>query len=146
MSYCKTIDCGNPVENRDTGLCASCGAAIRKGLKQAAKEKKHTPIKKVSEKRKKENGKYLAEAILFLKGKNCAVYPHLKATEVHHKKGRNGYADQWAKDHGITLLMDKRLWLPVSSEGHRYITENSKWAIEMGFSVERNNLPELLGN
>lgn len=40
--YC---NCGNIVENKDTGLCASCSAAIRKAERQAGKEKK--PIRKI---------------------------------------------------------------------------------------------------
>lgn len=38
-------ECGRIAENRDTGLCASCAAAIRKAERQAGKEKK--PIRKI---------------------------------------------------------------------------------------------------
>lgn len=131
------------VENRDTGLCASCGAASRQAERKAQKDHQRKqdqkPMRKVSKKRQKENGKYLAEAMLFLRGKQCAVFPHLKATEVHHVRGRGGYNDEWARDRGITRLMDKREWLPVSSEGHRKITEDSSFAFEKGFSKLRSN-------
>lgn len=143
MAKCKTEECWNMVENRDTGLCASCGAAIRKadrqGFKNDMKRLAQKPIKKISDKRKKETGKYVAEAALFVRGKTCAVFPHLKATECHHVKGRQGYADEWAQQRGITLLMDKRYWLAVSSEGHRKITEDSAFAFEKGFSILRSN-------
>jgi hypothetical protein len=46
MAYC---DCGNPVENRDTGKCGSCSHAARKAAK--VKVKVVTPVKKVTQKR-----------------------------------------------------------------------------------------------
>lgn len=46
---CKTIDCLNPIENKDTGLCASCGRNARK----VPKAVKKTAIKKRSEKGQK---------------------------------------------------------------------------------------------
>lgn len=57
----------------------------------------------------------------------CAVYPHLPATEIHHKKGRGIY------------LNDVSTWLAVSRQGHRKIEENPEWAKEMGFSLPRNS-------
>lgn len=116
--YCKIPDCGKPVEGR-TGLCASHNKALRKVVK--------TPIRKVGEKLYKRLGDYKERRRLFLlKHPRCAVFPVLKATEIHHKAGRVG-----------DLLNDERYWLPVSRKGHVEIELNPKWAKDMGFSISR---------
>lgn len=61
----------------------------------------------------------------FLKGKKCAVYPWLDATEVHHKIGR-----------GI-FLNDVTTWLAVSRPGHIYIEEHPEEAKFRGWSLSR---------
>lgn len=50
----------------------------------------------------------------------------LKASQVHHKKGRGIY------------LLDQSTWLPVCDGCHREITIHSAEAIEKGFSDKRN--------
>jgi hypothetical protein len=61
------------------------------------------------------------------------------ATEIHHKMGREGYADQWAKENGISLLVDTRFFLPVCRSAHEQIENNPEWAYSMGYSVRRSN-------
>jgi hypothetical protein len=63
-----------------------------------------------------------------------AVIPELQAgfkyghpisdriSQIHHMRGRLG-----------TLLMDKRGWLPCSTQGHRWIDANKEKARELGF-------------
>jgi hypothetical protein len=63
----------------------------------------------------------------------------MDATEVHHKKGRRGYANKEKRQLGIPLLLDKDHWLPVSSKGHTKITNESDWAFRMGFTEIRSN-------
>lgn len=134
---CGIEGCTAPIENEETGLCAGHGFEKRKAERAALKPKKTYRIKKESKKRGKQNRDYNSESKEFLKGKFCAHFKDRPATEVHHMKGRDGYADQWARDNGIPLLLDKRFWLPVSHEAHGLITENSAWAIEMGYSLLR---------
>jgi len=76
----------------------------------------------------------------WIKGKRCAVIPHLPATDIHHMKGRVGYADQWARDNDVPLLIDERHWLPVSRAGHMRIEENPAWARKMGYSENRSEI------
>ena len=97
-------------------------------------------IKPISDKRKVELQTYTVERREWLIGKKCAVFPDQNATQCHHMMGRVGYADQWAKDNGISLYLDKRFWLPVSMEGHRKIEENHVWAKQMGFSISRETI------
>lgn len=56
----------------------------------------------------------------------CAVYPSMKSTEVHHKKGRLG-----------KNYTDVSTFLAVSREGHNKIELNPEWAIQMGYSESR---------
>lgn len=145
---CFVEDCENPVENPDIGLCATHAhqkrkAALRilKSLLKPAKPKikqKPKAIKKISGRMADALKKYTKLRDKFLRDKRCAIFPHLPATQVHHKKGRVGYADDFARQAGITLLLDTRHWLPVSLEAHEKITRDSKWAIEMGYSIPRN--------
>lgn len=130
--------CMNPVENQDTGECATHGALRRKAERNDAKPRKEPyRIAPRSKKRAKEESEYSKEKREWIAGKHCAVFPDLMAIDIHHKKGRQGYADQWAKDRGITLLRDQRWWLPVSREGHHEIELNPQWAKDQGFSLSR---------
>jgi len=85
-------------------------------------------------------GEYSRKKKKWIKGKRCAVRPHLPATDIHHKKGRVGYADQWARDNDVPLLIDERHWLPVSRVGHMQIEENPVWARKMGYSENRSEI------
>lgn len=81
--YC---NCGNVVENRDTGLCASCAHADRRAAK--IKPKVIQPIKKVTQKRANELKEYPK-----LKKEYISHHPECevkiigclrKANEIHH--------------------------------------------------------------
>ncbi len=136
---CKFCGLDNPVENPDTGYCASYAHALRKADKLASRPLKiPKPIPKRSKKMVSEMAEYLAESRPWLVGKMCVVYPELPATQVHHSKGREGYADNWARDHNITLLHDKRWWKPVSDDGHKKIEAKRAWAERMGFTYSRS--------
>lgn len=94
-------------------------------------DKKPKKLKHETEKRGKENMEYLRKRKIFLslpENEFCAVFPWLRATEIHHKKGRIG-----------KLLTDERYFLAVSPEGHRKIENNPEWAYEMGYSIRRTN-------
>ena len=104
---------------------------------------KRTPLKRstkkipvISSKRSVEKAVYDIRRPIFLRGKICPVTGE-KATEVHHMKGRKGYADDWARENGITLYLDERFWLAVSIRGHKKIEANPTWAYKMGYSLLR---------
>lgn len=118
MGYCKVDGCNRPVENRDKGLCATHGRALRKVVAP--------PIKKVAERLQKKLVAYDERRRAFLHNKRCAVYPTLPAKEIHHMRGRIG-----------ELLLDERWWLPVSHKAHAEITNKPKWAIANGYSLPR---------
>lgn len=125
-----------------------CGADYQRHKnKQYAEKQKANPPKKqkpVNKKSKKQiilDAKYLVERINFLgkpENKFCPVTRKL-ATEIHHKRKKNGYADEWAKQNNIPLFIDKRFFLAVSREGHQQIEDNPEWAYKMGYSIKNNS-------
>lgn len=95
IGYCITPDCTNPVENKTTGLCASCGHAKRKEERVASKEKKVYKIRKVSKKHAKELKTYSQVREEYLKRHPFCEIRLLgctsRATDIHHvgKRGLN---------------------------------------------------------
>lgn len=71
--------------------------------------------------------------------KMCPVFPksQYSTTDVHHMKGRVGFADKHARDNNIPLLIDERFWLAVSRRGHKWIEGHPDQAKERGFSKNR---------
>lgn len=101
--------------------------------------KKSKPINKKSKKQKVLDAKYSVLRIEFLGKPENQICPitKLATTDVHHKMGRIGFADQWARDNDTPLLLDTRFWVSLSREGHKYVEENPVWAKENGYSLSR---------
>ena len=154
MTICVIEGCGKIAENL---YCASHAALLRKAERQESSnkekrasqlqkanekkfEKKDYVIPKISQKQNEYLARYVKEKQGFLNNKPCAVYPEERATDIHHMWSRsiNSFADQWAVDNDIPLLLDKRYWLPVSERAHRKITDDSAWAVENNYSIPRN--------
>lgn len=140
----KCIDCPPGVPYRP--LIAKRGQShykVHRAKENAEKNPKEPkprkPLPKVSKKRAVENAKYTVAKIQFMSKPENKVCPVTSqpTTDIHHKSGRVGFADQWARINNITLLLDARFWLAVSREGHRQIEENPTWAKEMGYSINR---------
>ena len=93
-------------------------------------------MRKISKKRAKLNPKYSKIKDNFLIGKNCVV-TNQKADQVHHAKGKQGYADAWARLNDVPLLIDVRFFIPVCMQGHRIIEDNPAMAYEKGYSLSR---------
>lgn len=102
----------------------------QKPLKRTAIKSKIKPIKKVSEKRAREQKIYSAERIKFLtENELCAAkLPGcmIKSSQVHHPRGRG----KWY------LVITE--WVPICDPCHKQITEYSNLAIELGLSERRN--------
>lgn len=133
------VSCGNPrIENKDRMLCASCNRLERKAASARIPDDPK-PIAKQSDEMKRMMALYVRKKARWIKGKKCAVMPHLPAVDVHHMAGRgiHSYYDEAAREAGIPLLMDDRFWLPVSREGHIEIERRPEWAKRMGFSEDR---------
>jgi hypothetical protein len=131
MAYKPYCDCGKPVENQDTGLCASCGRLNRR--MDRAKVVDVKPINKVSKGLAKEREVYARIRQKFLLNRWCALHgsPCIP-TEIHHSAGREGINEK-----GIPRLLDVEFFVAVCSEGHRYIEMNPKFAKENGYTESR---------
>lgn len=88
----------------------------------------YSPIKKVSEKRKKERKTYKTDRIKFLyepRNKICFIDGCNKPSNtIEHRMGRIGYADDWAKQNNIPLYLDVRYWAGCCLE-HNIELENN---------------------
>lgn len=126
------MKCKKPRYLFSKGLCAYC---YKKQYKPP-KIPKRQRIKAISEKKKKENLEYQKIRTEWMKDHDvcqanlpgCLVpYPVVDKSqlECHHMKGRGVY------------LTDKRFFLCVCNSCHRWITDNSRQAIEMGLSLPR---------
>ena len=100
---------------------------------QKREKKKRKYIKQRTAKREALDKQYSQLARAFVRGKFCAVYPHLIATQVHHKMGRQGFADEQE----IPLIVDVRFFLAVSAQGHDFIERNPWKARQQGWTVNR---------
>lgn len=132
MKLCSWIDpdeaepCMNMCEGK-TEYCASHNFALRKAAR--VKTKVVVPVKKITEKRAKQNREYLEMREQFLEQypvcqvKDCQN----KATEIHHIQGRAN-----------NLLTDPENVMSVCSECHHKITVYSSWAIAQGYSKLRS--------
>lgn len=126
---CKDLGCDNyftPYKSTDKYCSREC---FNKNKTPNLQLKSiYKPIKKVSDKRKIENAKYLLLRIEFLgkpENKKCPITGK-PTTDVHHMKGRIG-----------SLLLDTRYWVALSREGHKFVEENPEWAKENGYSLNR---------
>ncbi len=133
MSYCSIPDCFRPVENKDTGLCASHGKLQRDEGKLPIVAKVKAPVKSAkkikprSDKRQMEERIYNDLSKVWLVGKVC-IRCGRPATMVHHAKGR---------ENGLLLLVE--FWKPIDFDCHEWVTKFSKESIELGYSLPRNH-------
>lgn len=112
----------------------------KNAAKNANKPKKpQKPIPKKSKKKTVEDLQYNVLRIEFLGKKENQKCPITgkPTTDIHHKKGRVGYADEWARDNKVSLTLDTRYWVALSREGHKQVENNPEWAKENGYSLSR---------
>lgn len=116
-----------PVENRDTGLCASCGRAQRKADQTQVKEKK--PINKVSANRAVENKEYARLRRDYLEAYPCCEVSGCdrKSQAIHHRAGRSN-----------DMLNDTNFWMAVCNLCHERIHAEPNWSLENGYIVKRS--------
>jgi hypothetical protein len=119
--------CGAMAEG-STDQCATHNSEDRKQARQANKTKVVSQVQKITPKRAAENVQYLK-----LRREYLTLYPvcevpecNLKASEIHHQKGREN-----------ERLLDTNFFMAVCHVHHQEFTENSKEAIEKGYSKLR---------
>lgn len=142
MSYIlKVCKCGQEFRQYNSVRDTKCYDCKKKCSKPPnLKLKSLYKPRRVSAKQEKLLEQYYAERKIFLalpENQICPVTGQ-QTTDVHHKRKRRGYADEWARLNNIPLLLDKRFWLAVSRAGHVQIEDSPEWAYEMGFSITNN--------
>ncbi len=107
-----------------------CRNAARTAKEKNKKVKAPVRIKKLSDKRSKENTVYLLKRLIFLKENPVCQIKTTgctgEATQVHHTKGRTG-----------KVLTDERYFKSTCDNCHRYENEHPEWSKENGHSVSR---------
>jgi hypothetical protein len=117
---CKICGCDNPFPMQSTCQKWECREAWQKKLDEKKKGRKTS---------REIQYEVYYKLIGPWKQKNpiCAVCKKRKTQDVHHMKGKEG-----------TLLIEVEFWLPVCRPCHTKINDDSKWAIEQGYSLKRN--------
>lgn len=115
------------IENKDTGLCASCSHDDRKA--DRTKVKVVNPVKKITEKRSKQNQEYARLRDHYLEAyPACEVSEcNNKSNQIHHVNGREG-----------EKLIDTNFFLAVCPDCHKKIHANPKWAQDEGYVILRS--------
>lgn len=129
------VQCGNtPVENPDTQLCASCGAAARKQAKRAAQVKVVKPIRKVSAKMAKDLQDYGV-----LRRKHLAEHPECEVNLPGVCDGQSNQVHHCAK-RGVNLLQADT-FKAVCQSCHTYIETkmSAEERRERGLLITKNN-------
>lgn len=134
------IECGKRAEG-STGYCATHNR-LRRKIETVKTPDDPAPIKKVSENQSKLVAQYAKKKKVWLRGKKCqGKFPHNCTIQYdltcHHMQGRIGYADEWAVENNMPLMLDERFWMPLCLEAHRYIEEHPKFAYEHQYSFKR---------
>lgn len=116
-----------------------CSSKCKIENTKKSKRKIYKAPRRVGKKQAVINSKYTVARLGFL-GMNdnqiCPIKGTL-TTDVHHKMGRVGFADEWARLNNIPLILDTRFWIALSREGHIQVEENPNWAKENGYSLNR---------
>lgn len=134
-------------------LPCKCGRMNKSGTTQClcgqellvkAKLKKPS-IKKVSDKRSVLNDLYSWIRIVWLTQNSFCTYKGCTcaASEIHHVRRKIGFADQWAKDNNIPLLIDYRFFMSVCRDHHTWIEDNFDLSCKMGYSIPVNKIRQI---
>lgn len=79
------------------------------------------PIRRRSKAMAKRMQVYQQQAEEWLGSRMCANGCMSSATQVHHSRGRRG-----------NLLLDKRFWIPLCAQCHRFVHDHPEEARELG--------------
>lgn len=116
-------NCGRyvPIENKDLGLCATCNQFERD------QDDLYSQVRR----------SFIAMCIRVEMVCPRCRRPVDEDFTIHHKAGRTGYADTWARKLGITLLLDVRFFLTICLPCHQYIEPRPAFAKARGWTLDR---------
>lgn len=118
--------CGTSKVERN-GYCATYNREQRKT--ESTKPKVVKPVKKVTDKRAKQNQEYARLRREYLEAYPACKIPECnnKSTTIHHMAGRDG-----------DKLTDVNNFLATCMDCHTKIHENPQWAYKNGYSILRS--------
>ena len=128
----KCLDCSpeEPEKYLTAGRCSKHYWPYRSTLNKKTVDKIAKPIRKVSKKRKKENREYTIKRLQFLsqpENLRCFIEGcNNIADTIEHTRGREGYADEWARENDLTLYLDVRFWKPCCNFHNLELERNSE--------------------
>lgn len=128
IGKCSECEQSAPEQPLIAGKCKTHYWQFRstKWKKSEPKEKK--PIPKFSKKREKENREYTIKRLKFLaqpENLRCFIDGcNKRADTIEHTMGRKGFADDWARENNVILLLDVRFWKPCCNEHNLELERN----------------------
>ena len=132
-----------PFKTTDAFCSAKC-MFEHKSSRKSNETKRITPVRKVSKKREKESAQYRIRRLNFLaqpgnqrcqiNGSNCSK----KATTIEHSKGRQGFADEFAREINISLYLDERFWKPACLNCNLEMENNTELSHKHQLSKNHN--------
>jgi len=100
----------------------------KKPLKRTAIKKKSSKINFYSKKRAKLEAQYSKIRKEFLsrdENQRCFIAGcNAPANSIEHRKGRKGFADEWARNNNIPLLIDTRYFAPCCNNHNLELERN----------------------
>ena len=133
---CKVEGCCNPVFTH--GYCYNHRYLYYNTRK---KGKTSGRIKPISDKRAEVLKEYREVRDDYMhKHEICEVKGCSKlANDLHHKMGRehNFFADDWARDNDVPLLIDVRFFMAVCRKHHEEFDLRPEWAKEKGYVIPK---------
>lgn len=113
--------------------CYLCNGVLKESVIKELKK-----LNKVSNKRVILNELYANIRFLWLIQNPVCQFAGCKnkADDCHHRARRVGFADQWAQDNNIPLLIDYRFFMAVCRDHHLWIEDNQQHGIQEGYIVK----------
>lgn len=122
----------------DEECCKEAHEDFKRGkyMARAASKPKPKPISKRTKKKAAQEAIYEAKKKTYLRNNPiCEVHDCVtRSNNIHHKAGRQGFADEYARSLNMELVQDERYFMACCETCHpKRIHENPKWAREHGY-------------
>ena len=125
---CSECEPGAPEQPLIAGKCKTHYWQFRSTKWKKSEPKERKPIPKFSKKREKENREYTIKRLQFLaqpENLRCFIEGcNKRADTIEHTMGRKGFADDWARENNVSLLLDVRFWKPCCNEHNLELERN----------------------
>ena len=125
---CSECEPSAPEQPLIAGKCKTHYWQFRSTKWKKSEPKEIKPIPKFSKKREKENREYTIKRLQFLaqpENLRCFIEGcNKRADTIEHTMGRKGFADDWARENNVSLLLDVRFWKPCCNEHNLELERN----------------------